>query len=145
MVSGFALSSVVRGLGPAVATLVPEMRRRRLVQAAVIAAADVAARRVGPPGFSFVSITPGNGKSFSLPQRAGAEAAGAGGFAAPGVLVLVGMERLPVPRPVRAVLAGTLVVAADVRARAFAARARAAAAAGAGVSDTAAPDGPGGS
>jgi hypothetical protein len=124
MMPGFSPSSVVRALGPATALLVPRWVPARL---AALAAGDVAARRVGTPGFTIVSIVPARGTTFPLPKRIGAEAAGVLGWVAAGSALVAGADRLPVPRPVRALLAGTLVFVADVQARAAADRARAAA------------------
>jgi hypothetical protein len=124
MTHAFSPVSAVRAMGPVLATARPSGWPTRV---AVLAATEVAARRVGRPGFQFVEIAPGPGKEWPPAQTAAAEAAGVAGWVGVTSLLVAVAGRLPIPRPVTGLLLGAAVYVADTQARAAGDRAREAA------------------
>jgi hypothetical protein len=102
-------------MGPVLATARPSAWPARV---AVLAAAEVAARRVGRPGFQFVELAPGQGKESPPAKAAAAEAAGVAGWVGVTSLLVAVAGRLPIPRPVAGLLLGAAVYVADTQARA---------------------------
>lgn len=111
-----SLSSAVRTAGPALATLVGPSKRRAAKRAAVIAGTDAVARRLGPVGITVVSITPDPGETFSPAKQAAYDAVSTAGWTGLALLLVTVLDRLPLPRPVRALVVWAGLYAADIQA-----------------------------
>jgi hypothetical protein len=114
MVNPLSLSSAVRALGAAGAVALPtQASYRRSLQAALLGTTDAAAHRIDPKGITVVSVTPEAGRTFTPAQRLACDALSSVGWAGLGLLVVVGVEHLPVSRAARVLGLGVSIYALD--------------------------------
>ncbi len=110
----FKLSSLVRALGPALAVALPTSTPSRVgVRAGLLAVAEIAARQLDPRGMTFISVTPDAGQTYNTAQQLGSHALTTGSFVGVGLLVTMGVDRLPLPRPAKAAIIGAAFYAFD--------------------------------
>jgi hypothetical protein len=109
-------SSGLRAAGMTAALLLPSSTPRRTCPKAVLLGlSDVGARRLGPVGITLISITPDEGETFSAAKQAACDAVSTVGWVAGALLLSTAVERLPLPRAARALVAGLGLYVADVQ------------------------------
>src|SRR4051812_35729002 len=102
-------------MGIAIAAMIPSsLAGRPGIRVVSLSVTDAVAHRIDPKGITVFSVTPNEGQTFSDQKRLALDALSSLSWAGMGLLMLTGVDRLPLPSRARAATIGGAVYALDV-------------------------------